>query len=104
MASASSGLNLSTPMAAASKPTIPLFVGNSAVVRRVKREAKPHDCIGPSSKRARHELLDMVCEAFNEVLKRDFRDARFRVASNSPGLLQFLAMFQQPRFGFGQQP
>src|ERR1035441_10488614 len=69
MAPASSGLYLSTPMAAASRPMMPLLVGNSSVVRRVKREAAPQDCIGPSRSRARQALLYMGGEAFDKVVE-----------------------------------
>src|SRR6266542_302631 len=101
--SSSSGRNLSTPIAAASNPTMPLLVGKSAVARRVKREAKPHDCSGPSRKRARQALLDMVGEAFDEVVETNFRDVHFRITLDTPRFLELFVMFKQSGLGFRQQ-
>src|ERR1035441_10169803 len=100
----SSGANLLMPMAAASSPTMPLLVGKSSVVRRVKREAAPHDCIGPSASRAREALLDMSSEALDEFVQGDLRDAHFRVAGDAPGLLELGVVFEQPGLGVCQEP
>src|ERR1017187_965435 len=100
----SSGANLLTPMAAASRPTMPLLVGKSSVVRRVKREADPHDCIGPSASRARQALLDMGGEALDELVQGDLRHAHLRVAGDAPGLLELCVVFEQPGLGVCQEP
>src|SRR5690348_6851773 len=45
------------PSAAQQRPTMPLFVGSRAVFRRLKRSSKPHDWSGPSSRKARQEVM-----------------------------------------------
>src|ERR1035437_727194 len=92
MAPASSGLYLSTPRAAAKRPMMPLLVGNSSVVRRVKREPDPQDCMGPSRSRARQALLDMGREVFDEVLERHVRDGNLGIASDIPSFLELLVV------------
>ena len=83
---------------------MPLRVGCNAVVRRVNREANPHDCIGPSKSKARQQLADMVGEGCTELIQCLSRQVDFDLARNSPGFFESSVMCFEVFNGLLNQP
>src|ERR1700737_630544 len=101
--SASSGLCLLMPRAAAMRPITPLRVGCSAVVRRSKRETWPHDCMGPSSNKARQASDDIFHQGLAEGVEVHLGNRHFGFARDAPGLFELLVVIFEPANGFCQQ-